>query len=70
MKLIDEWRGALKLFSVQVNMLGVAMMTSYGAMYEQLKETIPPHIMAWISGGMFTVSTIVRLISQTKKEGE
>ncbi|MBV8060452.1 MAG: hypothetical protein JO253_02860, partial [Alphaproteobacteria bacterium] len=47
--LIDEWKKAYKLLSVQANAIGTAMAAGYASMYEQLKETIPPQWMAGIT---------------------
>lgn len=66
--LIDEWRKAYKLLSVQANTIGVAMATTYAAMYEQLKETIPPQWMAGVTAAVFVAGILCRVISQTPKE--
>jgi len=66
--LIDEWKKAYKLLSVQANAIGTAMAAGYASMYEQLKETIPPQWMAGITAAVFAAGIVCRLISQQPKE--
>jgi xanthine/uracil permease len=66
--LIDEWRKAYKLLSVQANSIGLAIAATYGAMYEQLKETFPPQWMAAVTGAVFAAGIICRVISQAPKD--
>lgn len=67
MKLITGWKKSLKFWSVQLNTIGLAISASYGAMYEQLKETIPPAYMGGITAAVFLLAIAARLISQEKK---
>ena len=67
MKLIDEWRAAWKLMSVQANVVGGALASTYATFYPQLKDTISPSTMGYITGGVFAVGIIVRIISQQPK---
>lgn len=68
MKLIEEWKECWKWFSVQANTIGIAMSSTYGLMYEQLKETIPAQYMAGITAAVFVLGVIGRLVNQTKVE--
>lgn len=68
--LIEDWRKAYKFLSVQANIIGGAMSTTYGMMYEQLKETIPPQYMAMITGAVFAAGIVLRVISQVPKDAE
>ena len=64
--LIEDWRKAYKYLSVQANGIGLAIAGAYGAMYDQLKETFPPQWMAAVTGAVFAVGIICRVISQPK----
>ena len=66
--LIDEWRSAWKYVSVQANGVGIAISSTYGLLYEQLKETFPPKFMAGITALVFIAGIIGRLVSQTPKD--
>lgn len=70
MKLIDEWRTAWKFLSVQANVLGGAMASAYATFYPQLKETISPATMGYITGAVFALGVIGRVISQQPKEAD
>lgn len=68
MKLIEEWRSCWKYLSVQANTIGVAVASTYGLMYDQLKETLPPHVMSGVVAGVFVMGIIGRLVSQAPKD--
>ncbi len=62
--LIENWKKCWKMFSVQAMTIGVAMSSTYGAMFDQLKETIPPSIMAFITATIFAIGIIARIKKQ------
>jgi hypothetical protein len=66
MMLIPEWKTAYRFLSVQANVIGMAMATGYATMYPQLKDTIPPDVMAWITGAVFVLGIVARVISQQR----
>lgn len=68
MTLIDEWKTCWKYLSVQANAIGVAISTGYAAMYDQLKEAFPPAYMAGLTGAVFLLGIVGRVVSQTKKD--
>lgn len=68
MRLIDEWRSAIKLFSVQANLIGAGMATTYASMYPQLRESIPPQWMAGLTAAVFVAGIVCRVISQQPKD--
>lgn len=70
MKLIPEWRKSLRLFTVQINIIGMALAGTYASMYEQLKADLPPQQMAMLTVGVFALSTLLRVISQQPKEDD
>lgn len=65
MKLIDDWRGCWKFLSVHAGVLGVAISTTYASLYSQLKENFPPTYMAILTGVVFALGIVGRLISQS-----
>jgi hypothetical protein len=68
MKLIDDWKAAWRLLSVQANTIGIAVSGTYMTLYDQLKNTLPPKVMAAITGGVFLLGIIGRMVSQTPKD--
>ena len=67
MELIPDWKKAAKLFSVQANAIGAALASTYGLMYPQLRESIPPQWMAGITAAVFVSGIVCRIISQQPK---
>lgn len=63
--LIHNWKKCWKLFSVQAMTIGLAISSTYGMMYEQLKDTIPPSCMAIITACVFLIGIFARI----KKQG-
>jgi hypothetical protein len=70
MKLIDDWKKALRLFSVQANGIGIAISSTYALLYEQLKESFPAKYMAGLTGLVFLFGILGRLVHQGKKEDD
>lgn len=68
MKLVDEWKSCWKWLSVQANTLGIAITSTYGLMYDQLKDTLPPKWMTVAVVAVFLLGIGGRLISQEKPE--
>ncbi len=68
MRLIDEYHKCWKLLSVQCNGVGVAICATYGALYDQLKDNFPPKYMAILTGVVFVLGIIGRIVSQTPKD--
>lgn len=66
--LIENWKKAWKFFSVQAMGFGVAMSTTYGLMYDQLKDTIPAEQMAIVTAVVFVVGILGRLKKQNAVE--
>lgn len=63
-KLIKEWRHALKMLSVQLSLLGTTMSSTYAVMYDQLKESVSPQTMACLTVVVFVLSIVARVIDQ------
>lgn len=68
MKLIHNWKRSLKFFSVQMNLLGTALSTGYATMYDKLKESVSPATMALVTGAVFVLGVVARVIDQDLKE--
>lgn len=62
--LIDDWRKAYRYLSVQANGVGMALAGTYAAMYDQLKDTFPPKLMAIVTGVVFLSGIILRIVAQ------
>ena len=67
MRLIPEWRSAIKFLSVQANIIGMALAGAYASMYDQLKVDLPPKHMAMITVAVFAGGILCRIISQQPK---
>jgi len=67
MELIPDWKKAAKFFSVQANAIGAALASTYGLMYPQLRESVPPQWMAGITAAVFVAGIVCRVISQQPK---
>ena len=64
MKLVSNWRSALKMLSVQISTLGGAVSTSYAVFYPQLKEYVSPTVMMYVVGATFILTIVGRMIDQ------
>ena len=65
--LIDEWKHAWKLFSVQANAIGLAIVGAYTALPEEFKSTIPVKYVAYITGVTFAAGLVGRLVKQASQ---
>lgn len=63
-RLVPNWRSALKMVSVQCGILGATLSTTYVSMYDHLKDNVSPTTMATITGVVFGLSVAGRLIDQ------
>ena len=68
MKLIDGWTRAYRMFSVQAMALAVAIQGAWPTIPDDLKATLPPHIVHWVSIGLLIAGIAGRLIDQTPKQ--
>jgi hypothetical protein len=64
MKLVEEWGSCWKWLSVQANTVGIAITSTYGLMYDELKDTLPPKWMTIAVIVVFALGIAGRLISQ------
>ena len=68
MQLIENWRSAWKMFSVQANAIGSSLSLGYAGMYDQLKDNFPPKYMLTITAAVFILGFVGRLIHQEAVE--
>lgn len=64
LRLISNWRSALRMLSVQISSLGATVATTYATFYPQLKEHVPAEVMLYVVGVTFALTIIGRLIDQ------
>lgn len=63
-KLVKNWQKALKMLSVQANVLCGSLVATYSLMYDQLKDSVDPATMSKIVVGMFVANIVLRLVDQ------
>jgi hypothetical protein len=68
MKLIDEWKQAWKLLSVQANGISVAMTGAYVALPEKMQDILPAKYVLLAAGAIAVLGTIGRVIQQKPKD--
>lgn len=66
MKPIPNWRKAYRMLSVQAMALATAIQGAWMAMPEDMKSTIPPQAVYWITMGLLVFGIIGRLVDQPK----
>ncbi|MGN8062817.1 hypothetical protein ACTJK4_14255 [Ralstonia sp. 22111] len=70
MTLIDEWRRCHRLYSQQINAVGIALSTTYAVMYEQIRDVLPARYLAILTAVVFAGGFVARLIKQGKKSAD
>lgn len=66
MKPISNWRKAYRMLSVQAMALATAIQGAWMAIPEELKSTIPPQAVYWITMGLLAFGIAGRLVAQPK----
>lgn len=64
-KLIDEWKQAWKFLTTHVNVIMGSSLLAYAEYYDKLKDTVPPELMAVITGVVFLLNIILRVVNQS-----
>ena len=78
MKLIDNWKKSWKLWSIQLNILSIIIITiltdlpshiiaSWALLPEEFKSQLDKDIVAGISIGLIILNILARLVSQTRE---
>ena len=66
MKLIDNWKKAYRMLSVQVMVVATAIQGTWVLVPEDLKTSIPPTVVQWITMCLLAFGIVGRLIAQPK----
>lgn len=64
MKLIDEWKKAYRMLSVQAMGLALAVQGAWPTMPEDLKARLPSHLVYWVSALLLVAGIVGRLVRQ------
>jgi hypothetical protein len=68
MKLIDEWKSAWRMFSMQAMAAAVVLQTVWPEIPAEIKADWPPHAVHWITVVVLVLGGIGRLVKQAPKE--
>ena len=66
MKLIPNWRRSWRMFSVQAMALAAAIQGAWPLMPDDLKATLPPMLVHWVSIALLAAGIVGRLVDQPK----
>ena len=77
MKLIDDWKKAWRLWSVQLNIITIIILAilndlpshiiaSWSLLPEEIKSQIDKEVIAYVTMGLVILNILSRLVSQTK----
>lgn len=76
-KLISQWRSFWRMWSLRLNAIGVALLgyvalspdlilNSWNMLPNELKQIIPRDYLLWITGLIFVLAMVARVIKQEK----
>lgn len=68
MKLIDNWKRAHRMLSVQAMGLAAAIQGAWPAIPEDLKASIPPAMVHWVSVALLAAGIAGRMVQQDSTE--
>lgn len=66
MKLIANWRKAYRMLSVQSMAMATAIQGAWVVLPEDMKSTVPPHAVYWITMALLVFGIAGRLVAQPK----
>ena len=66
MKLIPEARRAWRMFSVQAQAIAFALLGTWQVMPDDLKATLPQHLVSWAAMSLMVFGIVGRLVVQPK----
>lgn len=66
MKLIPNWKRAWRMFSVQAMALAGAIQGAWPLVPEDLKTSLPPTLVHWVSVALLLAGIAGRLVDQPK----
>lgn len=64
MRLVDDWKQAYKWFSVQAPAVGIALVTTWASIPDDLKMHVPGWLTKAVLYGVFGFGLIGRLVNQ------
>ena len=64
LKLVDNWRQLWRAFSLQANVIGLAIIGGYTQMPDEFKRQIHSQYILWASGITFALGALGRLVHQ------
>jgi protein-S-isoprenylcysteine O-methyltransferase Ste14 len=67
MRLVDDWRRCWRWFSTQAMVLAGALQGAWLFIPEDMKASIPPSIVQWVTVGLLALGVAGRLVKQEKK---
>lgn len=65
-KLIPQWRRAWRMVSVQCMALAAAVQAAWPMIPEDVKATLPPPVINWVSLALLVAGILGRLVQQPK----
>ena len=66
MKLIANWRKAYRMLSVKSMAVATAIQGAWVVLPEDMKATVPPHSVYWITMALLVFGIAGRLVAQPK----
>ncbi len=66
MKLIDNWRKAYRMLSIQAMAFATAIQGAWMFIPEDMKASIPPTVVQWVTMGLLAFGIVGRLVDQPK----
>lgn len=66
MKLIANWRKAYRMLSIQAMAIATAIQGAWMFIPEDMKASIPPTIVQWVTMGLLAFGIAGRLVDQPK----
>ena len=64
MKLIQNWRSALRMYSVQAQTVNLAILGSWQALPDDLRGSVPSPVVMGIVAALLVLGIVGRLIAQ------
>lgn len=66
MKLITNWRKAYRMLSVQAMAIATAIQGAWAVLPDDMKASVPPQAVYWITMGLLVFGIAGRLVDQPK----
>lgn len=65
-RLIPQWRRAWRMFSIQAMTLAAAIQGAWPTIPDDMKATLPPTLVHWVSLALLVAGIAGRLVDQPK----